>query len=134
MILKNRRIFVIEDDMSNRIVLEMLMREHGAETSFDRWGRRTLKKLQNFQPVDLILLDLMFANGITGYDIFELIRSEDDLKNVPVVAVSASDPTEAISRTREMGFAGFIPKPIRFDVFPQQVADILAGEEMWLAR
>jgi CheY-like chemotaxis protein len=76
-------------------------------------------------------MDLMFPKGVTGYDICQAIRAVPDLAAVPIVAVSAADPSEAIPQTRKLGFAGFISKPINFQTFTRQVASIIAGEAVW---
>lgn len=131
MLLEGKRIFVVEDNLENRIVVEVLLRENGADVGFERWGRRTIERLQEFAPVDLILLDLMFPKGVTGYDIFDEIRAEPAFAEVPIVAVSASNAAEAIPKTKEKGFAGFICKPILFGKFAQQIKRLIDGEEIW---
>lgn len=134
MALTGKRIFIVEDDLNNRIVVEMLLSNNGAHTSFERWGTDTVKLLQRFAPVDVIILDLMFPKGISGYEIFDEIRQDDAFKTVPIVAVSAAEPNEAIRKTKAKGFAGFIAKPIDFRLFPQQIAAIIAGENIWYKR
>lgn len=132
--LKNKRIFIIEDNLNNRAIMQLLLERQGAVVGFERWGNETLQRLKAFEPVDIILLDLMFPNNITGYDVFDQIRSEPGYNHVPVVAVSASDPSEAIPKTREKGFAGFISKPIRNNVFVSQISSVLEGNQIWQTR
>ena len=131
-VLKDKRIFIIEDDLSNRVIMQMLLEQAGARVAFERWGKESVAKLEAFAPVDIILLDLMFPQGVTGYDIFDNIRAEEDFNAIPIVAVSASDSSEAIPKTKEKGFRGFIPKPVSYDEFPNQIAKILAGETIWI--
>lgn len=132
MLLKSKRIFLVEDNVANRAIEQMLLEQQGARTAIDRWGMETILRLRAFMPVDIILLDLMFPNDITGYDIFAEIRDHREFDNIPIVAVSASDPSEAVAKTRELGFAGFISKPVNFDLFAQQIADILEGKPGWV--
>jgi len=47
------------------------------------------------------------------------------------VAVSAMDPSVAIPQARQKGFSGFIAKPIDNRLFPQQIAQIIEGEQVW---
>jgi len=133
MLLKDKHIFVIEDNLENRIIMRIVLNRCGAQVDFDRWGREVPDHLANMNPIHIILLDLMFPNGITGYTIFEQIRQQRRLAGVPVVAVSAADPFTAIPLCRAKGFAGFIAKPIDDDLFPTQIAAILAGENIWYA-
>jgi CheY-like chemotaxis protein len=131
MILKDKRIFIVEDNMQNRLVFQMALIRHGASVDFERWGRDTLYHLQNLSRVDLIVLDLMLAEGITGFDIFDQIRGLGKYDAVPIIAVSAMDPSIAIPRLRKQGFSGFIAKPIDNIQFPRQLASIMAGEAVW---
>jgi CheY-like chemotaxis protein len=134
MLLKDKRVFIVEDKLENRAIMQMLLEQEGAKIGFERWGgRQTLEKLQAFAPVDVILLDLMFPNNVTGYDVFDQIRTQPDYRFVPIVAVSASDPSSAIPLTRSKGFAGFIAKPVDFDAFPRQIAKIIDREPVWFA-
>ena len=133
MLLKNRRIFLVEDDIANRAIIQMLLEGNGAKTAIDRWGIDTISRIQIIMPVDLILLDLMFPDGVSGFDIFDDIRAEPSLAHIPIVAVSAMDPSMAIPKTQAKGFDGFIPKPIEYELFVKQIAKILEGEAVWFA-
>jgi len=131
MILKEKRIFIVEDNMQNRLVFQMSLIRHGASVDFERWGKDTLYHLQNLSRVDLIVLDLQLADGITGFDIFEKIRGLPQYDTVPIIAVSAMDPSIAIPKTKNLGFSGFIAKPIDNAQFPKQLASVIAGESVW---
>lgn len=132
--LANTRIFYIEDDLKNRAIVQMLLEQAGAVVGFERWGRtETLNKLAAFQPIDLILLDLMFPNGISGYDIFRMIRQQSEFAHVPVVAISAADPGIEMVRAHDLGFSGYISKPIDLRQFAEQISLCLQGEPVWSA-
>lgn len=131
MSLSGKRIFVVEDNLENRIVIDVLLKEKGATTYFDRWGKFTIQRLRDFVPVDMILLDLMLPKGLTGYAIFDSIRECPEFAGVPVVAVSAADASEAIPKAKAKGFAGFISKPLDFVKFAEQIETILAGKAIW---
>lgn len=133
MLLKGRNLFILEDNMHNRVIYQILMARHGARVQFDRWGRSTIWEMKKVGKFDLIVLDLMLPNNISGYDIFEEIRVNSEFDNIPIVAVSAADATEAIAKAQQMGFDGFISKPIDDDLFPEQVAKLIAGEKVWYA-
>jgi CheY-like chemotaxis protein len=120
--------------MPNQTITQMLLTTSGAIVSYDRWGLDAIKRMEAFAPIDLVLLDLMFPDNITGYEIFERIRDLEKFENIPIVAVSASDPSDAIPRTQAKGFAGFIRKPIDFVKFPEQIQKILGGEPVWERR
>ncbi|GAB5492867.1 MAG: hypothetical protein Phog2KO_30820 [Phototrophicaceae bacterium] len=129
--LQGKRIFLVEDNLANRAIMQILLEQQGAKTSFERWGKETVIQLRKFMPVDIILLDLMFPRGVTGYDVFDEIRKYPEFKHIPIVAVSASDPSASIPKAKEKGFCGFIPKPVDYDRFPEQIISILNNEAIW---
>lgn len=133
LILKDKHIFIIEDNLENRIILRIALHRHGAQVNFERWGRDIQTHLEAAMPVHVIILDLMFPNGVTGYDIFDRIRQISSFAAVPIVAVSAADPYTALPLCRAKGFQGFIAKPIDDELFPVQIADIIAGKNVWYA-
>jgi CheY-like chemotaxis protein len=134
MLLQGKRIFYIEDDSKNRAVVQMILENAGARIEFERWGfsEIAIPKVKAFHA-DLILLDLMFPMNITGYDIYDAIRRHFVLENVPIVAISASDPAIEIPKTQAKGFAGFIAKPVNMHDLPQQLVSVLEGQHVWHA-
>lgn len=129
--LENKRIFLVENNIGNQTITKTLLESHGAIVALHRTGHDVIPHLQKFYPVDLIVLDLMLPNGITGYDIFSAIRNHAKFDTVPVIAMSVADRSEAVPQAKKRGFSGFISKPINFRIFPEQVARIIAGEFIW---
>jgi CheY-like chemotaxis protein len=131
MLLANTHIFIVEDNLQNRIIYELALRGHGALLEFERWGKGAVSRLQGLLRYDLIIMDLMLAGGVSGFDIYDEIRTLPKFSNVPIVAVSAMEPAVAIPKARMKGFAGFIAKPIDSRIFAQQIAQIINGENIW---
>lgn len=128
--LSGKRIFITEDDLQNRVVYTMALKFSGAQIDFDRFGKETLQKLRFYRP-DLIVLDLMLAHADSGYEIFRQIRDASEFAHVPIVAISASDPSFALPKCQELGFSGFIAKPIDEDLLVDQILRLLQGEQVW---
>jgi CheY-like chemotaxis protein len=129
--LTGKRIFIVEDDVSNMAVFAASLRGSGAHIVQDFWNDDTLRVLKQNMPVDAILLDLRLRYGISGYEIYDQLRAEPELASIPVVIVSASDPDVEIPRAKASGFAGFIRKPIKLLAFPDQLARCISGQPMW---
>ncbi len=130
-LLKDKHILLLEDNPANMFVMAVLLQMEGAKTGSERWGASTIAQLRALQPIDLILLDLMFPNGVTGWDVFTEIRSYAEFAHVPIVAVSAMDAAIAIPKAQEMGFSGFIAKPLDYDRFPGHVLNALSHKPVW---
>lgn len=130
--LTGKQILVVEDNVMNRVVYQITLGVAGAYIEFDRSGRDALKRVQSsHRKWDIIILDLMLPHGHSGYDIFEAIRELPDYNDVPIVAISASEPSVAIPQTQKLGFSGFIAKPIDEAKIVNQVCAIMEGEQVW---
>lgn len=131
-ILHGKRIFYIEDDPKNRAIVQIILEAAGAEIQFDNYGfiEISSRRIKEFRP-DLILLDLMLMRGVSGYDLFTILRMHAELKTTPIVALTASDPETEIPKAKLKGFTGFIGKPINIHLFARQIDRILRGEEVW---
>jgi CheY-like chemotaxis protein len=131
MLLEGKRILIVEDNTLNRVVYRMALGTQGASLEFDNWGREAVAKLKKSSKWDLVILDLMLSAGSSGFSVFKEIREMHEYDNVPIIAVSASEPSVAIPSTREMGFSGFISKPIDESLIAEQLARVIAGEKIW---
>lgn len=129
MLLKNKRILLVEDDVLNLSIISGILRKHGAKVFQDPLGHRT-EMMIPYLKVDIILLDLKLdRTNIDGYDLFEYLRSKPSLKEIPIVLVTADDG--ALTMAKLKGFDGFIGKPIDRSIFARQIASILEGKAIW---
>ena len=65
---------------------------------------------------DLILLDL-FMPKKNGFEVLEEIRHDEQLAEIPVVVMTASDASEDMERCRLMGVEHYMTKPVELDKF-----------------
>ena len=132
MVLKDKHIFVVEDDAMNLAVIRTILKRAGASVPFDHWGDRTLNRMLSYPfKIDAILVDIMLPNQVDGYDIFDAIRDVPELKHTPIIAVTASDPDLEMNKARTKGFNGYISKPLDRVKFAYQIASVINGEEIW---
>jgi two-component system cell cycle response regulator DivK len=82
---------------------------------------------------DLILLDIQIPHE-NGYMILDEIRKRPYLRETLVVAVTANVMPQDVERCRKAGFDGFLGKPLKPKVFPDQLRRILSGEAVWEPR
>lgn len=127
--LQGKHILIFEDNASNIAVIAGILEDEGASISL--WLGGSKDDLLDLAPIDLILLDLMYPGDVSGFDIFQKLRSWHELENTPIAAVSAMDASVGIPRTQELGFSAFISKPVDIDLFPQQVRAIINGFQIW---
>lgn len=129
--LKDKRIFIVEDNVANLAVFSTLLRKEGAEIFQDSWNTGTVNLLNKHLPIDLILLDIMLNKGRSGYELFQEFQQDIRLNFIPVVGISSLDPELEIPKAKKLGFAGFISKPIQTAYFVDQILACLNGQKVW---
>ncbi len=90
-----------------RNMLEML----GFETIDAENGEEAINLVQQ-TGTDLILMDLVMP-VIDGFEAIKLIRKDPSLRDIPIIVVSAGVLESDIEKSRQVGYDGFLSKPIR---------------------
>ena len=72
-------------------------------------GRECLATLVT-TPCDVVLLDILMPD-LDGFEVLERIKTDPDLRHVPVVMISGLEDIESVVRCIEMGAEDFLPKP-----------------------
>ena len=130
--LKGKHVFVVEDDVINLAIITTILQRYGATVYYDVWGANTVSQMRVVPQLDIVLLDLMLQRTkLSGYTVYDQIRSDPQLKAIPVVLVTAADSDLELPVARQKGFNGYISKPIDRAQFGQQVADVIEGKEIW---
>jgi two-component system cell cycle response regulator DivK len=127
----NAHILVIEDNIYNYTLIARLLKFLGIKfIDWSRTGRQVQGQSASLPNVDLVLLDIHLPYE-DGYATLERLRAIPRFEKTRIVAVTAEATEDNMRRAREAGFDGFIAKPIDPDRFPEQVEQILEGEEIW---
>jgi CheY-like chemotaxis protein len=119
---------IIDDKQTNIDVLVMLLNKEGLRHSALQSLRNLPQMLDNIDPVDIVFLDLEFPNG-DGFQALQELRTVPRLQGVPIVAYSVH--TSEVDDARRAGFDSFLGKPLSLQKFPQQLQQILRGEQVW---
>lgn len=129
--LKNAYIILVEDDPNAQLITLDLLRLSGANRCYARKSvDSAISFAERLPQVDLFLVDINMP-GKSGYELLTEVRNHETLHSAKLVAVSAGTLMAEIERARQVGFDGFISKPIKPDQFSQQVQRILDGESIW---
>jgi two-component system response regulator len=125
---------LVEDNPGDVLLVKKALQEKGIAfelTCFED-GAEALKSLsrQDGSAPDVILLDLNLPMT-EGVEVLRRIRSIPGLVGVPVAILSSSASPSDLHRTKLLGVARFISKPIALDDFLREVGG--AVEEMLLA-
>ena len=104
------RILVVDDNEDNRYTLKRRLRREGYENVAIATNGREALELIASQRFDLVLLDVMMPQ-MNGYEVLERLKSDDVLRHVPVIMVSALTELDSVVRCIELGAEDYLPKP-----------------------
>ena len=105
-----REILVVDDDPSNRKLLDTLLRHEGYAVTSAASGAAALAAVA-IRPPDLILLDLMMPD-MDGFDVVRRLRASPETSSVPVVMVTALNDDASRLRLAAAGVDRLIVKPV----------------------
>jgi signal transduction histidine kinase len=105
--LNGAEILLVEDNEMNILVTESFLKKWGARVEVARNGEEAIQKLDTDRH-RLILMD-MHMPVMDGYEATKIIRDRGD--NIPIVALTATVPSEIESKTFSTYFNGIIVKP-----------------------
>ena len=117
---------VIDDNAQNRKVLVQLLAKQGFQSTEISDPRKLNNSLPTLGSVDVVFLDLEMP-GLDGYDVKKLLRAHFGATPIIAYTVHVSE----INEVKQSGFDGFIGKPIDHTRFPDQLARILKGQQVW---
>ena len=119
------KILVVEDNALNIKLFCDLLTAHGHETAPVTDSRDALEAARAFHP-DLVITDIQLPY-ITGIELMEMLRADDELKNVPIMAVTAYAAAGDDERIRAAGAQAYVSKPISVMRFAETVDQLLEG-------
>ena len=127
---KDATVLVVEDNVSNFVLIARMLGYMGIHCEWKTSGYEVVEYADTLPRLDLVLMDIRLPYE-DGYGALKKIRASDKLKDAMVVAVTAEASVEQLNKSRAAGFDGFLGKPLDPDKFPDQIRQILEGEEVW---
>ena len=105
-----QKILVVEDNELNLKLFCDLLRAHGYAVEPVRDGREAVETARACAP-DLIVMDIQMPH-ISGLELIEQIKGDDELRPIPIMAVTAYAAKGDEERIRDAGAEGYVSKPI----------------------
>lgn len=105
------RVLIVEDDRSQAIFAESILRKAGMATCMVTESLRVLDELERFHP-DLILMDL-YMPDCDGMELTAIIREREAFVSTPIVFLSGEHNTDKHFEALNAGGDDFLSKPIR---------------------
>ena len=117
------KILVVEDNALNIKLFCDLLAAHGHEPEAVTDSREALETARAFKP-DLVITDIQLPY-VSGLELMELIRGDEDLSTVPIMAVTAYSGVGDDERIRAAGAQAYVSKPISVMRFAETVDQLL---------
>ncbi len=102
-------IMVIEDEEALGLMLKYNLEKEGYEVIVEPRGAKALGMVEKYAP-SVILLDWMLPE-ISGVEICKLIRSKPDIKNIPIIMLTAKGEEEDKIKGLSAGADDYVTKP-----------------------
>lgn len=118
-----KTVLVVEDNELNMKLFHDLLEANGYNILQTKDGMEALQIARDHHP-DLILMDIQLPE-VSGLEVTKWIKEDDNLKSIPVIAVTAFAMKGDEEKIREGGCEAYIAKPISVASFLQTVARFL---------
>ena len=120
-----KTVLVVEDNELNMKLFHDLLDAHGYRTLQTRNGLDALRIAREHRP-NLILMDIQLPE-VSGLEVTKWLKDDQDLKRIPVVAVTAFAMKGDEERIREGGCEAYLSKPISVMKFLETVRHFLGN-------
>jgi len=107
-----KTVLVVEDEPDAAELFAVMMRVHGFRVVKMFCSTPAMKMIAQEKP-DAVILDIMMPD-VSGLEVLKFMRSESELKDIPVVVVSAKSTSEDIRAGMEAGASVYLTKPFSY--------------------
>jgi len=120
---ESKTILIVEDNELNMQLFNDLLEANGYQTLQSRNGLDALKIARESKP-DLILMDIQLP-GMSGLEVTKLIKEDENLKTIPIIAVTAFAMKGDEEKIRQAGCENYLAKPISISGLLEIIAKYL---------
>lgn len=117
------QILVVDDVEENRKLVLASLKDFDIDIIMAQNGKEAIDKLKNIN-VDLILMDLRMP-VMDGYEAANIIKNNPKLKDIPLIALTASVMGKDLEKVSQFGFDGYLRKPVILDDLIEELAKYL---------
>lgn len=118
-----KTVLIVEDNELNMKLFHDLLEAHGYKTLQTKDGMEALELARKHHP-DLVLMDIQLPE-VSGLEVTKWIKEDEDLKSIPVIAVTAFAMKGDEEKIREGGCEAYIAKPISVSNFIEVIEKVI---------
>ena len=131
-VLRGARVLVVDDNRTNRRILEGMLRRWEMNMTAVEGGEEALKELSEAQragnPYALILTDVHMPK-MDGFELVEQIRQRPELSAPTILMLTSAGHRGDAERCRELGVSAYLLKPIRQSELREAIARVLGARQ-----
>ena len=121
-----RRVMIVDDERDfAQTVGDYLQLKGGFEVEIANSGFSAGMLMARFRP-SVVLMDIMMPD-MDGFEVLRMLRSDPEMRGVPVLACTAYRDAAVEERARAEGFDAYLEKPLRFDRLLELLESVLRG-------
>ncbi|MGN6181553.1 MAG: HAMP domain-containing protein [Mucilaginibacter sp.] len=125
-VLDGNTVLVVDDDVRNLFALTAVFERSNIEVITAESGREAIEILNSDRKVDIVLMDIMMPE-MDGYETIQIIRKDQQYKNLPIIAVTAKAMIGDRQKCIASGASDYITKPVKTD-------QLLSLMRVWLIK
>lgn len=118
-----KKICIVEDNDLNLKLFRDLLESNGYDVCYTQDGFKAFELITKEKP-NLVLMDIQL-HGISGFDIIKDVKADENLKKIPIIAVTAFAMKDDESKIMESGCEGYISKPIAIKTFLKTINEFM---------
>ena len=125
---KNIKILIVDDFATLRMSLKSILEQLGyPEMDEAKDGQEAIDKLKE-KYYDLIISDIDMP-VMNGFELLDYAKKDDNLKNIPVIFITAEAEREKIVESIKAGLDAYITKPFSISTLQQKIENIFNPEQ-----
>jgi PAS domain S-box-containing protein len=131
-VLRDVRVLVIDDNQTNRRILDGMLKRWEMKPALAQGGEQALLELQSAkdagEPYGLILLD-MHMPEMDGFQFVERVRRRPELSTATIMMLTSAGHRGDAERCKALGISAYLLKPIRQSELREAIARVLGAKE-----
>ena len=121
-------LLIVDDNKVNRLLLSRNIELLGHRASLAENGRVAMEML-NSHSFDLLLLDIEMPE-MNGFEVLEAIKSDNELRELPVIVTSSVEGLDNVVRCIELGAEDYLPKPVNKTLLSARISSCLEKKRL----
>jgi len=124
--LAGRKVLIVDDDVRNIFALSSVLERRGMTVLSAGTGREAIETIDSTRDLAIVLMDIMMPE-MDGYETMQVIRQNQTLRRLPIIALTAKAMKGDRERCLEAGASEYLAKPVNTE-------QLLSALRVWLHR